>query len=226
MKRKLILGIAILVVLGGTAFGINLWYQGSHYVVTDNAQIAGPLIQVTTLSAGQIASLDVEVGDRVDARQKIAAVGATRFSDAGNRQGFSGTLPWVTAPVEAPVSGYVAAVWTYPGALVNAGSPIVTLLDESNIWVNANIDENLVGRIHSGQQVKVTVDSLGGQELNGYVLGITPVTAANFSLLPAQNSSSNYIKVAQMVTVKVGIEIPDGVFVIPGGSAEVKIATP
>ncbi len=225
MNRKLILVILGVLVLGGAAYGFNLWYQGSHYVITDNAQVSGPLISVTSMSSGQVASLNVDVGDWVDARQTLAQVGISRYSDSGTRQGFSGTAPWVTASIEAPISGYVAAVWTYPGALVSPGMPIVTLFDDSNVWINANVDENKVGRVRPGQMVEVTVDSLGGKVLKGTVAGITPATAANFSLLPQQNTTSNFIKVAQVVTVKITLDNTDGVFLIPGGSVEAKIFT-
>jgi multidrug resistance efflux pump len=210
--------------IGGAAYGGNLWYQHSQYVTTNNASITAPLIPVTTLSAGQIISLDVDVGSRVERGQRVAEVGAPRFSDSTARQGFQAAPAQGTA-VEAPVSGFVAAVWTYPGAIVSPGIPIVTLFDSSNIWVSAKIDETQVNRVHPGQTVEVSVDSLGGTILKGKVTGISPATAANFSLLPQNNTDANFIKVGQVVPVKITLENTDGLMLIPGSSVEVKIFT-
>lgn len=222
--RRIILIVIIVLILAGGVYGGNLWYQHSQYVTTNNATITGPLIPVTTLSAGQIISLDVDVGSRVERGQRVAEVGAPRFSDSSSRQGFQ-AAPAQGTSVQAPVSGFVAAVWTYPGALVSPGVPIVTLFDSSSVWVSARIDETEVNRVHPGQTVDVTVDSLGGTILKGKVAGISPATAANFSLLPQNNTDANFIKVGQVIPVKITLENTDGLLLIPGSSAEVKIFT-
>ncbi len=129
------------------------------------------------------------------------------------------------AYIESPVSGYVAAVWSYPGAIVNTGSSVVTLYDISNTWVTANISEAELHRIEPGQEVEVSVDSLGGLKLKGKVEGIAAATAATFSLLPQNNTTGNFIKVLQVVPVKISIENPWNYMLVPGTSVEVKIAT-
>ncbi len=223
MKRKLIMIIvALVIVAGGAGFGVNAFIQGSRYVATDNAAVGAPLIPVSSLAAGQVIKVDVGIGDHVQSRQAIAEVGAPRFSDTTARQGFSAT-PGSGSAVEAPIAGYVAAVWTYPGALIGAGSPIVTLFDDSNLWVTANINENEIQKIHPGQAAEVTVDSLGGAVLKGKVEGITPATASSFSLLPASNTSANFTKVSQVVPVRITLDNTDDLSLIPGSSVEVKI---
>ncbi len=224
MRNRLIALVMIIIVLGAAAYGANLWYQNSQYVTTNNAQISAPLISVSTLATGQIISLNVDVGSRVEAGQPVAEVGAPRLSNSTTMQGFQ-PAPAKGTAVAAPVAGFVAAVWTYPGALISPGLPIITLFDPSNIWVTANIDETKINRVRPGQTVAVTVDSLGGITLMGRVEGISPATAANFSLLPQQNSSSNFIKVGQVVPVKITLDKTDGLFLIPGSSVEVKIFT-
>jgi len=91
--------------------------------------------------------------------------------------------------------------------------------------VSAKIDETQVNRVHPGQTVEVSVDSLGGTILKGKVTGISPATAANFSLLPQNNTDANFIKVGQVVPVKITLENTDGLMLIPGSSVEVKIFT-
>jgi multidrug resistance efflux pump len=121
------------------------------------------------------------------------------------------------------VTGYVAAIWTYPGAMVGAGTQMITLFDDSNIWVTANIDENDIVNIRPGQAAEVSVDSLGGKVLKGKVQGIVPATASSFSMLPSSNTSANFTKVSQVVPVRIILENTSGLALIPGGSAEVKI---
>ncbi len=168
-------------------------------------------------------SVDVGIGDRVQQRESVAVIASPRFSDGGSLQGYS-AIPGGQASVEAPVSGYVAAVWTYPGALIGAGLPIVTLFDDSNIWVTANIDENRIEDVRLGQAVDVTVDCLGGATLKGKVAGIARATASSFSLLPSGSTSANFTKVAQVVPVKISLDNIDGLTLIPGSSVEVKIS--
>jgi multidrug resistance efflux pump len=222
MRRIVILVVVIIIVLGGAAFGVNLWLQGSRYVTTDNARISAPLISVNALAAGQIISVNVDVGDRVNQLQSVAQVGTPRFSDSAGRQGYS-AIPSSETPIQAPVAGYVAAVWTYAGAVIGPGTPIVTLFDDSNVWVTANIEETKINNVRPGQEVEVIVDSLGGTMLKGKVEGISPSTSSNFSLLPQSNTTGNYIKVAQVIPVKITLDNLEGLALIPGGSVEVKI---
>jgi multidrug resistance efflux pump len=223
-KGKRILAIAIILIVIIIGVVVYLAYQGTRYVSTDNARIAAPLINVATQSSCQIVSLNVDIGSYVKQGQSVAEVGQPRAFDTSNRQGAKAT-PSGIASVEAPISGFIAAVWTYPGAMISAGQSIVTIYDSSNVWVSANIDETKLRLIKPGQSVEIKVDSLGGATLKGSVEGIAPATAANFSLLPQSNTSANFIKVVQVVPVKISIDNQERVLLIPGTSVEVKIDT-
>lgn len=224
MRRRIIIIIVVVIIIaGGAYFGVNTLLQMSRYVSTDNATIGAPLIPVGSLSPGQVISVSVGIGDHVQRQETVAEVGTPRFSDSADRQGFEATPDSGTA-VEAPVSGYVAAVWTYPGAVVGAGSPIITLFDNSKIWVTANINENDIQKVHPGETAEVTVDCLGGAVLKGKVEGITPATASMFSLLPSSNTTANFTKVSQVVPVRITLDNTAGLALIPGSSVEVKIA--
>jgi multidrug resistance efflux pump len=223
-RGKRILAIAIVLLIIIVAAVAYMWYQGARYVSTDNARIAAPLINVTTQSACQIVSLNVDVGSYVKQGQSVAEVGQPRPFDTSTRQGSKAT-PSGIAGVEAPVSGFVAAVWTYPGGMISPGQSIITIYDSSNVWVSANIDETKLSMIKPGMPVEIKVDSLGGANLKGTVEGIAPATAANFSLLPQQNTSANFIKVVQVVPVKISVNNNLQALLIPGTSVEVKIDT-
>lgn len=221
-RGKVILIIAAVLILAVVGIVSYLIYQGNSYIATDNARIGAPLINVSTLNNSQIISLKVDIGTFVKQGQPLAEVGQPRSFDPSMRQGSKG-VPLGDSIVESPVDGYVAAVWSYPGSMVSAGQPIVTIYDSSEVWVSANIDETKIHNIKPGQSVEIKVDSLGGRNLAGRVEGISPAAAATFSLLPQQNTTSNFIKVVQVVPIKITIDNQESILLMPGTSVEVKI---
>jgi multidrug resistance efflux pump len=223
-RGKVIFTVVIVIILGGAALGVWLGYQSYKYVSTDNARVAAPLIPVTVLASCQVVSLDVDIGSYVEKGQKIATVGAPRADNPTSRQGFR-DVAMGRSSIESPVSGYIAAVWTYPGAVVSAGQPVVTVYDISETWVIANVSELELYRILPGQEVEIKVDSLGGATLGGKVEGVAAATAATFSLLPQNNTTGNFIKVVQVVPVKISVANPGNYILVPGTSVEVKIDT-
>lgn len=221
-RGKIVFLVACILVLGGIALGISLWYQSYKYVSTTNASISAPLISVGSLTTCQIISLDTDYGSYVEKGQRIAVVGTPRSDNPANMQGLK-EIPIGRTNIESPVNGYIAAVWTYPGAVISAGQPIVTVYDISETWVIANIIETDIYHIKPGQEAKVNIDSLGGATLKGHVEGIAAATAGQFSIIPQNNTTANFTKVAQVVPVKITIENPENYILIPGTSAEVKI---
>jgi multidrug resistance efflux pump len=223
-RNTVIFIIVAVVVVGGIVTGLLLGYDSYKYYNTDNAYISAPLIPVVAYTSSQIVSLDVSYGSYLERGQKIATVGLPRPSNPADMLG-TRDIPMGRANIESPVDGYVAAIWQYPGAVVAPGSPIVTIYDVSNTWVVANVTEAQLYRIEPDQDVEITVDALGGAKLKGKVIGIAGATAATFSLLPQNNTTGNFVKVAQVVPVRISIDNPQNYILIPGASVEVKIAT-
>lgn len=223
-RSRVIFAVIVIVILGGLITGAYLGYMNYKYYSTDNAYISAPLIPVVAFSSCQIISLDVNYGAYVERGQRLATVGQPRPSNPADSLG-SREIPMGRAIIEAPVSGYIAAIWQYPGAVVTTGAPMLTISDVSNIWVIANVSEGQLHRIDPDQEVEISVDALAGAKLKGRVLGIAGATAATFSLLPQNNTTGNFIKVSQVVPVKISIENPANYVLVPGTSVEVKIAT-
>ncbi|OGO18709.1 MAG: hypothetical protein A2Z02_06340 [Chloroflexi bacterium RBG_16_48_7] len=223
-KGKIILSAAIVVVIAIAGLVVFLIYQGSNYLSTDNARVAAPLIGVSSVGGCQVLDLKVDIGSYVKKGQVVASVGMPRGTDTALREGMRAS-PLGNVSIESPVNGYVAAVWSYPGALIGAGQPIVTVYDTSNVWVQANIEETKINRIKPGQKVKITVDSLGGKTVTGSVDGIAPATAGTFSLLSQSNTSGNFTKVVQVVPIKISLDGFESGLLIPGSSVEVEIET-
>ncbi len=220
----LIAGIIVLLLIAG-GVGALLWFQAaSAYISTDNAMIDASLVSVNSLNTGKIIRMDVDIGSFVQADERIAVIETPSVLNPSGLNYFGGYSNHM-ADITAPISGFVAAVWSDPGAVVTAGQPIVTLYDPANVWVTANIKEDKIWRVQRGQTAEIIVDSLGGQKLKGKVMGVSSATAATFSLLPPQNSTGNFTKVTQVVPVKISIEQFDSSKLIPGSSVEVRIST-
>ena len=123
--------------------------------------------------------------------------------------------------VVAPRPGVIAARWVKEGDTVTAGEPSVSLMDPRRVWIVAHIDESKIERVRPGQLVEVDVKSLN-RTLVGRVATVSPVTVATLGPPPERSSSSNFRRVAQVVTVKITLD-EDPLSLIPGSSAKIKI---
>ncbi|HEY3778566.1 MAG TPA: HlyD family secretion protein [Rhizomicrobium sp.] len=137
------------------------------------------------------------------------------------------------ATVRAPFNGIVTEVDSLqPGALVVSAlsafttTSAVGLVSTKNLWVEANMKETDLTHVHRGDPVDVTVDSYPGRTWKGEVDSISPATGADFSVLPAENASGNWVKVTQRVTVKIRLDLePDDPPLRAGMSTYVSIDT-
>ena len=107
----------------------------------------------------------------------------------------------------APVDGYVARRTVQLGQRVAAGTPLMSIIPLSQVWVDANFKEVQLRHIRIGQPVKLTADVYGKKvEFKGTITGLGMGTGAAFALLPAQNATGNWIKVVQRVPVRVALD--------------------
>ncbi len=224
IRNILILLVLLALALSGGYYGYRYWLEQSLYVYTDNAVITGSLIQVGSLNAGRVANVAADVGDRVTRNQQIATIVmpmALYVTKNGSKNmGYNATDDQ-SIPVNSPMDGVVVARNANPGDTVAAGQSILTVVDPTGFWVQAQVEETNIGRVHPGQLVEVTVDTLG-QTYPGRVAAINRATAATFSLIPQSNTSGNYTKVTQLVPVKIAIRYGATPLVL-GSSVEVKI---
>ncbi len=105
--------------------------------------------------------------------------------------------------VVAPANGYVTKKSVETGNQVQAGQPLMALVDLDNLYVVANYKENQMENIRPGQEVTMTVDSFPGKVFKGKVDSIMAGTGVSFSLFPAENATGNYVKVVQRIPVKI-----------------------
>jgi multidrug resistance efflux pump len=223
-RRVILIPILVVVLAAAAFFGYRYYYNSTHFVWTDNAQISGSIIQVGAMNAGEVTNVLTDVGQPVQNGQVVAKVSVPQTmamtASGAPRVGFSTTQNQVV-DVTAPLSGVVVARNADPGSTVAPGQSIVAIVDPTKLYVIANVNETDLGRIRIGEPVDVTIDSLN-VTLPGRVEAITPASAASFSLIPQQNTSGNYSKVVQVVPIKVSVDYGSYPLVV-GSSVEANI---
>ena len=108
--------------------------------------------------------------------------------------------------VKAPVRGVVSKKGINAGQVVQAGQPLLAIVQIDDVWVTANFKETQLKDMRPGQRVVISVDAYGGREYKGKVDSIAGATGARFSLLPPENATGNFVKVVQRVPVKIVLE--------------------
>ncbi len=108
--------------------------------------------------------------------------------------------------VKAAADGIVSKKAVEAGQVVQAGQPLLAIVQQGDVWVTANYKETQLRDIRVGQRATVAVDALGGKKFPAHVDSIAPATGAKFSLLPAENATGNFVKVVQRVPVKLAFE--------------------
>jgi membrane fusion protein, multidrug efflux system len=112
--------------------------------------------------------------------------------------------------IKAPFAGTVTNVPSIaPGKYLAASTTAFYLVDTDHLWVSANPKETELTYVKPGQPVTVTVDTYPDAVWHGTVQSISPAASQEFSLLPAQNTSGNWVKVVQRVPMRVRVDTSD-----------------
>ncbi|HEY4164663.1 MAG TPA: HlyD family secretion protein [Dongiaceae bacterium] len=108
--------------------------------------------------------------------------------------------------VKAPFDGIVTNVPALQvGQYLKAAQPGFSLVSNEDIWVSASPKETELTYVRPGQPVTVTVDTYPGVEWKGVVGSISPASGSSFSMLPAQNTTGNWVKVVQRIPMIVNL---------------------
>ena len=111
--------------------------------------------------------------------------------------------------VRAPMAGIVTNVPSLqPGQYLAAAGAAFSIVATDHMWIEANPKETELTWVRSGQDAAILVDTYPDQEWHGTVESISPASASSFSMLPAQNTSGNWVKVVQRIPMRVRIETP------------------
>jgi membrane fusion protein, multidrug efflux system len=182
----------------------------------DNAQ--GRIAQLRQQLAGIAANLGGDPNIAVERHPRyLAAEAQVKQAERNLRH----------ATIRAPFAGIVANVpQLTPGSYLAAGTTGFNLVAADHVWVEADPKETELTHARPGQPVTVTVDTYPGVEWHGTLDSISPASASSFALLPAQNTSGNWVKVVQRIPVRIRVAIAPGEPVLRDGmSVEVAIDT-
>ncbi|PRY05980.1 HlyD family secretion protein [Paraburkholderia sp. BL25I1N1] len=128
--------------------------------------------------------------------------------------------------IRAPVDGYIGNRTARVGALANIGVPIVSVVPEQGLWVDANFKEDQLRKMHVGDTADVQLDA-SSTVIHGRVESLAPATGATFSVLPPENATGNFTKIVQRVPVRIHLDTPKGMEAVlrPGLSSVVTVHT-
>jgi membrane fusion protein, multidrug efflux system len=150
-------------------------------------------------AARVLAALSGDAKLPVDAHPSFVAARAAR--DAGRDE-------LARVRIVAPAAGIVSNMRLQVGERVERGVPVFSLIESRPVWIEANFKETQLTHMREGQEVIVVADAYPDARWRGRVSTIAPATKAEFALLPAQNSSGNWVKVVQRVPVLINLDAP------------------
>ncbi len=199
---------------------------------------AKQIVSAQQLDAAQ-AAYDAANANLLAAQKQAAAAGSQVSASGAAVRGADARVAAAQAAVDnarlqlgytallAPVDGMVAKRTAEPGAQVQVGQNLMSVVPEKNIWVTANLKETQLDKVRVGDPVEFTVDAYGDIPFHGKVESLSPATGARFALLPPDNATGNFTKVVQRVPVRIAVEqAADAAHPLrPGMSVDVTITT-
>jgi multidrug resistance efflux pump len=214
MKRSTrisLLVILVVAVLLGAAITASYLIDAQNYVTTDNAQIDGDKIAVNAPTSGTVVDWKAMQGSQL---QKDHIVGRIRIQ---------GGFVQPQMPVRAPADATVVVDNAVEGSYVTAGTELAVAYDFSKIFVTARVDETAIDDVRTGQRVDISVDAFPGAGLTGTVREVQGGAAGVFSIFPEANTSGNFQKITQVIPVKISIDDPGSLALVPGMNVTAKI---
>ncbi len=168
--------------------------------------------------AGALAALGGNPGIDTDSHPTVLSALAARDKAAYN-------LGQTT--VRAPADGVLAQAASFKtGQFVSAGSALFALVEVGDVWVDANFKETQLTHMQPGQKAEIEFDTYPDRPVEAEVQSIGAGTGAEFSLLPAQNATGNWVKVTQRIPVRLKVSADNPVLALRTGmSATVTVDT-
>ena len=125
--------------------------------------------------------------------------------------------------LRAPVAGTISQTERLtPGSMAMQMLANVSIVEAGDPWIEANFKETQLAKIRPGQRAEVQIDAIPGKTYKAHVTGIGAGTGSQFSMLPAQNATGNWVKVTQRVPVRLKLdELPPRL--VSGWSAHVTV---
>ena len=157
-------------------------------------QVAAAQQQITSVLASLNGDADVAVERHPTVQQAQAELDRTLLN-----------LSYAT--VSAPIDGVVTRVeQLQAGNYIAAASPAFALVSTHDVWIEANFKEVQLAHMRPGQSARVGIDAFPDRTFRAHVVSVSPGTGSEFSLLPAENATGNWVKVVQRLPVRLELD--------------------
>lgn len=176
-----------------------------------------------------IASAEQEVANTVAGLNGDPAIEVSRHPTVREAQALldRARLELSYTDVVAPDDGIVTKVDELQiGDFVNGGAPVFSLISSRDVWVEANFRETGLTHMRPGQAATIEVDAYPGHPFKAHVVSMSPGTGSEFSVLPPENATGNWVKVVQRLPVRLELDEIDAKWPLYSGiSVNVQVAT-
>lgn len=175
-----------------------------------------------TAAGDQVPVFDTDIRRLETEIERLQAKVARALSDLDRAEiALSDTL------VTAPIDGVIGNHRIEPGMYMEAGWPMMSVVPLHDTWIVANFKETRLARLRVGQEARIEIDAFPDTVLVGRIDSLAPASAAEFSLLPAQNATGNFVKVVQRIPVKIFYDLPPELEgrLVPGMSVVITVDT-
>jgi membrane fusion protein (multidrug efflux system) len=215
---------------------VRLWKATQDYgryknLYDDHAITKAQLDEATADRDAAQANLDaaksqVPVIDRRINTSREQTVATSAIIDSRKADVDFARLQLTYTVITAPASGIVSKRNIQIGQLVQAGSPLFSIVHDS-LYVTANFKETQMNDLKLGQKVDVDVDAFPKDNIQGSIESFSGATGAKFSLLPPDNATGNFVKVVQRVPVRIKLNVDSATMHMlrPGMSVKVTVHT-
>src|SRR3954447_6848085 len=157
----------------------------------------------------RMASIEQQIGNTIVALDGDADIDIDRHPTvrAARAQLDRARLDLSYATVTAPDDGIVTKVDDLQiGGFVTAGAPTFSLLSSRHVWVEANFRETGLNHMRPGQEATIDVDAYPDRKFKAHIVSMSPGTGSDFSLLPPENATGNWVKVVQRLPVRLELD--------------------
>jgi len=189
--------------------------QASNRLVTARQQVASVQQQIANVLASLGGNADIPTDEHPMVRQAQAQLDQAKLNLA-------------YTVISAPANGIVTNVDKLPvGNYLATSTPAFSLVETDHPWIEANFKETELTHMKAGDPATVTVDAYPGVVFKVHVGSLSPSTGSQFSVLPPQNATGNWVKVVQRLPVRLDVDDVSGTGPKPsaGMSAYVEVDT-
>lgn len=195
-----------------------------HFISASNFDQAQQNVQLTRqqidVIESELRSLATKLGGSIDSPIEQHPSYRTALAELAQAK-----LDLTRVQVKAAEAGVVSNL-PEKGEYVKAGNSAMVLVTTGDIWIEANFPETDLTYMEPGQLVEIFIDTYPNQKWTGSIESLSPATGAEFSIIPAQNATGNWVKISQRVPVRIRLDsISDKPQLRVGFSAVVKVDT-